>query len=203
MTFFNYSEPVLRRKETTLEIQELKGLWFVNWQIGKIKLYSTFYTRIDQACILWSILLIPMFVTAQFLPISWSLQATLWSILSLIGIVMMVNFTRHWVQERQVTWILYCWALLMAFGVILTNMSIFLLWGDVLMHLCPLWLGLSAIGYWCTGFAVRSRAIIFIGILHLLGIFLLPYVSGWQFLSTGALMVFCLLLLAEFQWDGL
>jgi hypothetical protein len=144
-----------------------------------------------------------MFVTAQFLPISWTLQAALWSILSLIGIAMMVNFTRHWVQERQVTWILYCWALLMAFGVILTNMSIFLLWGDVLMHLCPLWLGLSAIGYWCTGFAVRSRAIIFIGILHLLGIFLLPYVSGWQFLSTGALMVFCLLLLAEFQWDGL
>ena len=55
MTFFNYSESVLRRKQTTVEILELKGLWFVNWQIGKIKLYSTFYTRIVQACILWGV----------------------------------------------------------------------------------------------------------------------------------------------------
>jgi hypothetical protein len=50
---------------------------------------------------------------------------------------------------------------------------------------------------------VRSRALIFTGLLHLLLIFILPYVVAWQFLSTGALMVFSLLLLAEFQWDGL
>jgi hypothetical protein len=203
MTFFNYSEPLLRRKQTTVEILELEGLWYVNWQIGKIRLHSTFYTRIDQTCIFWGLLLITMFGTAQFLPVSWSLQATLWSILSCIGIVVMVSWTRYWVEAKNVSWVLYCWVTLMFFGLILTDFAIYFGWGNVLMHLCPLWLGLSSLGYFCTGLAVRSRALTSVGILHLLFIFILPFIACWQFITTGALMVFCLLVLAEFQWDGL
>jgi hypothetical protein len=203
MTFFNYSDPLLRRKQPVVDAHELEGSVFVNWQIGNVKLYSTFYTCIDQACIFWSLLLIPMFVTAQFLPISWSLQATLWSLLSCTGIAVMVIWTRYWVKARQVSWVLYCWVIFMLLGVILTDLGIFLGWGVILLNLCPLWLGLSAVGYFCNGLGVRSRALIFVGMLHLLLIFILPYILAWQFLCTGALMVFCLLLLAEFQWDGL
>ncbi|AFY51171.1 hypothetical protein Nos7524_5454 [Nostoc sp. PCC 7524] len=203
MSFFNSSQPPLRLKQATVDEHEIKGIWHVNWKIGKIKLYSTFYTCIDQACIFWSLLLIPMFITAQFLPISWSLQATWWSLLSLIGIVAMVIWTHYWVKMHHVKWVLYSWVILMLFGVILTDLSIFLGWGKILLNLCPLWLGLSTIGYLCTGLGVRSRALIFTGLLHLLLIFILPYVVAWQFLTTGALMVFSLLLLAEFQWDGL
>jgi len=36
---------------------------------------------------------------------------------------------------------------------------------------------------------------------HLSGILILPYTGGWSFLFTGAVMVFSLLVLAEFQWD--
>ena len=36
---------------------------------------------------------------------------------------------------------------------------------------------------------------------HLLGIAILPYTGGWSFLFTGAVMVFSLLVLAEWQWD--
>lgn len=203
MSFFDPIKLPLRRKQSIVNIQELEGLWYVNWRIGKIQVYSTFYTRVDQACILWSLLIIPMFLTAQFMPISWSLQATVWSILSLIGMIAMVSCTSYWVEVRQVKWVLYCWIALMLFGVILTDLSIFLGWGEILVHLCQLWLGLSTIGYLCTGLAVRSRALMLTGILHLLFIFILPYIVAWQFLGTGALMVFCLLLLAEFQWDGL
>lgn len=203
MTFFNYSQPPLCRKQPTKAIHELEGLWYVNWQIGKIRLYSTFYTRVDQACILWSFLLLPIFVTAQFIPISWSLQATLWSILSGIGTIAMVSWTSYWVKVRQVRWVLFCWVILMLSGVLLTNLSIYLGWADILLNLCQLWLGLSTMGYICTGLGVRSRALIFTGILHLLLIFILPYIAPWQFLSTGAFMALCLLLLAEFQWDGL
>ncbi|BAZ41565.1 hypothetical protein NIES4101_75310 [Calothrix sp. NIES-4101] len=203
MSFFNDSVPPLRRKRSTLDIHDLEGLWQVNWQIGQIKLYSTFYTRIDQAFILWSLLLIPMFVTAQFLPISWSLQAALWSVLSCLGTGIMMSWTSYWVKRRQVEWVLYCWAFLMVIGVIVTNLGILFSWGEVLLNLCPLWLGLSAFGYLCTGFGVRSRTIIGTGILHAIAIFLLPYFSGWQFLATGTLMVSCLLLLAEFEWDHL
>ncbi|BAY93018.1 beta-methylgalactoside transporter inner membrane component [Tolypothrix sp. PCC 7601] len=91
----------------------------------------------------------------------------------------------------------------MLLGVVLTDLSIYLGWVEILSNLCGLWLGLSTIGYICTGLGVRSRALIFTGILHLLLIFLLPYIAPWQFLITGAFMAFCLLMLAEFQWDGL
>jgi hypothetical protein len=202
MNFFNNSVPPLRRKQAPLNIHELEeGLWLVNWQIGKIKLYSNFYTRIDQAFIIWGLLLIPMFATAQFLPIGWDLQAGLWSILSFIGTVAMVYWSTYWVKRRQVIWILYCWVLLMLLGVVLTDLGIFLGWGEILLNLCPLWLGLCALGYLCTGLAVRSRTLIFTGVVHVLGIFILPYSGGWQFLTTGGLMVICLLLLAEFEWD--
>lgn len=201
MTFFNNSVPPLRRKQATLDILDIEGLWLVNWKIGKFNLHSSFYTRVDQAFILWSLLLIPMFVTAQFLPVSWSLQAALWSVLSCIGTFVMVNWSRYWVERRRVTWILYCWIVLMLGGVVLTDLGVFFGWGEILINLCPLWLGLSAMGYLCTGFAVRSRTLICAGIVHLIGIFILPYFSSWQFIATGGLMVSCLLLLAEFEWD--
>jgi hypothetical protein len=203
MDFFDYSVPPLRRKQPLVTIEDLEGLWYINWQVGKITLYSTFYTRIDQACILWSLLLIPMFVTAQFFSVDWNLQAALWTILSCVGVVVMVAWTKFWVTARQVNWVLHCWVVLMVSGLILTDFSIFFGWYHILLNLCPLWLGLCALGYLCTGLGVRSRTVFFIGILHLLGIFILPYIASWQFLSTGALMVFCLLTLAEFQWDGL
>jgi hypothetical protein len=202
INFFNNSVPPLRRKQVPLDLHNLEeGLWLVNWQIGKIKLYSNFYTRIDQAFIIWGLLLIPMFATAQFLPIGWDLQAALWSILSFIGTAAMVYWSTYWVKRRQVIWILYCWVLLMLLGVVLTDLGIFLGWGEILLNLCPLWLGLCAFGYLCTGLAVRSRTLIFTGVVHVLGIFILPYSGSWQFLTTGGLMVVCLLLLAEFEWD--
>ena len=39
------------------------------------------------------------------------------------------------------------------------------------------------------------------GLIHLLGILVLPYVGAWQFLTTGGVMSFSLWLLAELQWD--
>ena len=86
-------------------------------------------------------------------------------------------------------------------GVIITDLGILQGWGLVLMNLCPLWLGLSAIGYFCTGLGLRSRAFIIAGIFHILGIFALPYCIGWQFLATGLIMTANLLMFAETQWD--
>ena len=103
MTFFNYSVPPLRRKQLNMDVQELEGLWQVQFPLGKERFYSKFYTCLDRACLLWSLLLIPMFGTAQFFPLSWK---------------------------------------------------------KVLANLCPRWLGMSGRGYFGTGFAVRSRAIL-------------------------------------------
>ena len=77
MTFFNYSVAPLRRKQFNMEVQELEGLWQVQFPLGKDRFYSKCYTCLDRVCLLWSLLLIPMFGTAQFFPVSWMLQAGL------------------------------------------------------------------------------------------------------------------------------
>jgi uncharacterized membrane protein YoaK (UPF0700 family) len=64
-----------------------------------------------------------------------------------------------------------------------------------------MWLGLSALGYFCTGLGMRSRAFTLAGLIHLLGIAVLPYLGGWQFLSTGIVMAVSLLMFAGVQWD--
>ncbi|MEG3881814.1 hypothetical protein QT972_31095 [Microcoleus sp. herbarium7] len=201
MTFFNYSVPPLRRKQLNLDVQDLEGLWYVQFRLGKNRFYSTFYTRLDQACLLWGLLLIPMFGTAQFFSVSWMLQAGLWSLLSLLGTAAMISKTYYWVKIERVTWVLYGWVILMLLGLLLTDFGIFLGWEKVLANLCPLWLGMSGLGYFLTGVAVRSRALLTASFFHLLGILILPYTSGWYFLFTGVVMVFSLLVLAEWQWD--
>lgn len=201
MSFFDYSVAPLRRKPTHLDIEPHPKIWSVCWSIGKHKFYSTVYTRLDLACILWALLLIPMFVTPQFFSVSWKVQAVLWSVLSLVGLAAMVGFADDWVKIKRISWALGCWVILIFVGLLLTDLGIFLAWSEVLANLCSLWLGLSALGYWCTGLVVHSRAIIVIGFVHLGGILVLPYVGVWQFLFTGGVMEFSLILLAEFRWD--
>lgn len=201
MSFFNPTEPILRSKQEALDFQDRQGLLCLQWQIGKKKIFSSFYTRIDQVFILWGVICAGIFITAQFLPISWAIQAGLWSTLTLIGTVGMVVLTHFWVKVESLKWVLYSWVILMIGGVMLTDLSIFLGWGQVLIRLCPMWLGLSALGYFCTGLGMRSRAFTLAGILHILGIALLNYVGSWQFLTTGVVMVASLLLFAEIQWD--
>ncbi|MEG4497132.1 hypothetical protein QUB05_07775 [Microcoleus sp. F10-C6] len=201
MTFFNYSVPPLRRKQINIAVQDLEGIWHVQLPLGKDRFYSKFYTCLDRACLLWSLLLIPIFGTAQFFSVSWMLQAGLWSTLSLVGTASMVSWTYYWVKIERLTWVLYGWVILMLLALLLTDLAIFLSWGKVLANLCPLWLGMSGIGYLVTGLAVRSRALLATSLFHVLGILILPYTGGWYFLFTGAVMVFSLLVLAELQWD--
>lgn len=202
MSFFNPNVPLLCRKQSVFELPPVPGLWRFHWQLGSSIVFSTFYTRLDQACLLWAVISLVIFGTAQFFPISWLTQAVWWSILSVIGTVGMVVLTPSWFREEGLGWIVDSWVILMGLGVIITDLSIFLGWGEVIMQLCPLWLGLTAIGYLCTGVGMRSRALILTGFIHLFSIGILPYVGCWQFLTTGIIMGGSVFLLAEFQWDS-
>jgi hypothetical protein len=201
MTFFNPTEPILRNKQESLDYQDRQGLLRIHIGIGEKTLISAFYTRIDQVFILWGLISGVIFITAQFLPISWVIQAVIWTVLTLIGTSVMVFLTHFWVKVERLQWVLYCWVSLMLGGVVLTDLSIFLGWGEVLMRLCPLWLGLSAVGYFCTGVGMRSRAFILAGLVHVFGIAALPYTGSLQFLFTGIMMAVSLLMFAEVQWD--
>jgi hypothetical protein len=202
MTFFNPNAPLLCKKPNVLDFPETPGLWRFHWQVGNITLFSAFYTRLDQACIVWGVISTVIFVTAQFLPVSWLTQCIWWSALSLIGTVGMIALTPSWLRVEGLGWVLDSWIILMLLGVVITDLSIVLSWGQVLMHLCPLWLGLVALGYLCTGVGMRSRTLILTALVHLLSIGILPYFAAWQFLATGIIMGGSVLLLAEFQWDS-
>lgn len=201
MSFFNLQAPIFRRKEITQDVQNSPGILRIHLQIGNITIFSTFYTRLDQACILWGLISAAIFITAQFLPISWIDQAIWWSTLTIIGTICMVNLTWFRVRLEKLHSVLYCWIIMMLTGLAITDLSIFLGWGEVLMRLCPMWLGLVALCYLWTGVEMRSRTFFLTGIIHLLAILILPLVEGWQFLTTGIVMGLSVVLLAEFRWD--
>lgn len=202
MTFFNPNVPLLSRKPNVLTLPDSPGLWRCHWQVRSMILVSTFYTALDQVCLIWGVISIAIFVTAQFCPMSWMTQSIWWSSLTLMGSVGMVVLTPSWLREDGLGWVLDSWVYLMLLGVALTDLSIFLGWGEVLINLCPLWLGLVALGYLGTGLGMRSRTLIITGLVHLVAISILPYAGAMQFLATGIVMGGTSLLLAVFQWDS-
>lgn len=201
MTFFNSTEPIIRRKQTALDLQDLCGLLKINIEIGNNQLFSRFYTRVDQALLLWGIIALTIFTTAQFLPLSWITQAYVWSALTLVATVWMISLTNFWTKVEQLSWVMYLWGGLMLFTLTLTNLGIFGGWGIILMNLCPLWLGSCALGYFLTGLGLKSRVFMLMGLIHLFGIAFLPLITGWQFLATGLIIAGSLVLLSELQWD--
>lgn len=201
MVLFKSTEPIIRRKQHALDFQDRQGLLQLKLQISNKTLLNSIYTRIDQVFVGWGLIAAIIFFTAQFAPIDWRIQAIFWSVLTGIGTVGMTILTYFWVKVERLSWVLYAWILLMLGGVVITDLSILGGWGQILMHLCPLWLGLSALGYFVTGWGLRSRAFMIAGIFHLGGILILPYCLGWQFLVTGLVMTANLLIFAETQWD--
>ena len=201
MVLFNSVEPIIRRKQHALDFQDRQGLLQLKLKISSKTLINSIYTRIDQVFVVWGLITAIIFFTAQFAPIDWVMQAIFWSVLTATGTVGMTILTYFWVKVERLCWVLYAWAILMLGGVIVTDLGILCGWGQVLMHLCHLWLGLSAIGYFVTGFGLRSRAFILAGIVHLAGILALPYFLGWQFLVTGMMITGNLFMFAETQWD--
>lgn len=201
MSILNSTEPIIRVKQHHLDVQDLKGLLNIHWKIGNYTLFSGLYTRIDQVFLLWGLISLIIFITAQFFSISWINQAYCWSGLTLVATLGMIVLTYCWVRIEHMTWLVYCWALLMLIGVGLTNLGIFWGWSQILVNLCPLWLILCALGYLATGLGLQSRSFIFAGLLHLFAIPLLSYLLSWQFLATGIILAGTLLFFAEVQWD--
>ncbi|MGK7880241.1 MAG: hypothetical protein AB4060_09095 [Crocosphaera sp.] len=197
----NRTQPLLRFKQKELDIQDLCGLLKIYARIGKKTILYRFYTRIDQVFLLWGLITGIIFVTAHFLPISWQFQAIIWSILTLIGSVVMAYLTHFWVTVEKLRWIVYLWIGLMLIGLGITDVGVFAGIGVILINLCPIWLGITAIGYIIMGIGMSSQTFIISGLIHLLGIKLLGYFVQWQFLVTGLIMTTCLLILAELQWD--
>lgn len=205
MTFFESQQPILKKKQLFLDQSQLHTLKCVefNFQSAlKIPLCGI-YTCIDQAMAIWGLISAIIFINAQFLPISWTNQAVIWSIATCIGILLMFILTYSWTILEGISWLLYLWIGLMLIGMILTDLAIAFGHGIILGNLCNVWLALSAIGYAITGWAMRSRAFLLAGALHSLTMLFLPLFIGRQFLVTGIVMATNLFIFTEAQWDML
>ncbi|HAC62468.1 MAG TPA: hypothetical protein DCF68_02755 [Cyanothece sp. UBA12306] len=198
---FNTSELTISFKQKELNIEDLWGLFQRYGRLGQKTIFNRFYTRIDQAFILWGMITAIIFITAHFFPISWHFQAILWSIITIIGSILMALLTYFWAKLEHLRWVIYLWIGLMLFGLGITDLGIFGNFSVILINLCPIWLGLTAIGYIIMGFGMGSQTFIMSGLFHSLGLLVLPYFTQWQFLITGSIITGCLLILAELQWD--
>ncbi|NJN85804.1 MAG: hypothetical protein HC881_05185 [Leptolyngbyaceae cyanobacterium SL_7_1] len=201
MTSFSCAEPIFRRKQAALDVQDLQGLLRIQIQVSDRPLFSRFYTRIDQVFLLWGTIVSFMFLTAQFTTLSWTIQAVIWSLLTLVGSWATIHLTWYWVTVEQLRWVVYGWIGLMGVGVALTNWGVLFGGWGLLPYLCPLWLGLNAAGYLGTAWGLRSRAFLLSALLHGLAAVAVPHMVGWQYLATGIVLASPLFVLAEAQWD--
>ena len=113
MNLLHSTKPILRRKQRDIYCQEYQSLVSLYLKIAGKTLYSGLYSCLDQVFIIWGLIVAAIFVTAQFLPISWTTQAIVWSILTLAGTLSMMILTHFWVKQQQLNWILYLWVMLM------------------------------------------------------------------------------------------
>lgn len=200
--FPRFNQPILQRKASAFAIDDLPGLWRLHWKLGDRIVLSTFYTRIDQACLFWGLITILIFWLAQFTAIDWSIQAAIGSVLTLLGTAIMIGLTQYCREVKLLQQVVQAWSILMIAGVVITDLAIGLGWGWILINLCNLWLSLSALGYLFSGLSLRSLTFCLIGIVHILAILLLPYFSMWQFLFTGIVIGASAIIIAELQWDS-
>lgn len=201
MSFFTSAEPLIRCKQESLDVQDLQGLLRIEWRLGGFRMFTGVYTRIDQTFLVWGWITAIIFTVAQFSRVNWYDQAMLWSGLTVIGVTAMAGLAWFWVRVEQLQWVVYAWSFLMLLGIALTDAGLFLGWGWIILNLCQLWLGLSAMGYGLTGIGLRSRTLLLAGLIHAIGIVLLPVFSTLPFLFTGMIIAGTLLFLSEVQWD--
>ena len=203
MHFFKPKQPILQRKKLLLSSEELSLVRC--WRIKTLEKFNLcgVYTCVDQAMLIWGVVSGIIFISAQFLPLSWIDQAVFWSIITFIGVMLMNLLTYSWTVSERISWLLYSWNLLMVLGIVITDYAIASNWGFMLAHLCDLWLIVSAIGYGLTGWMIRSKAFFLGAIIHTGTAFILPWFSGWQFAITGLVMMSNLLIFSEGQWDRL
>lgn len=193
---------IFQLKQSLIDPVDLHGVIKIQFGHPDKKIFaSTYFTRLDQALILWGIAIAAIFLVAQFYWLDWFTQARLWSILSCLVVAISSKLTWFWVATRNQRWIIYLWSLLVLAGLGLTDYGIFAGWALVLRNLCALWLGLSAVGYVVTGIGIHARALLLTGIAHGVTILVLRLMPAHQFLLTGSVMSISLLLLAMFHWD--
>jgi len=202
MSFFNSEIPIVVWKKPPAEASLAPDVWQLHLKLGDHTIFSGFYNRHDQACLIWGAIAMVIFLMAQFMPINWMAQALFATILTCLGVVGMLFLTWSFARYERLSWVLASWTGLMLIGAIVTYQGMFGGWSWALIHICHLWLGLSGVGYLVTGMGMRSRLFLLLSALHFAAIALLPIFPGWNPLITGIVISLSAFFIAELQWDA-
>ena len=159
------------------------------------------FTYIDQAFILWGVASIVIFSIAQFSLLGWATQATIDAAITGACIACTSGLTWKIAREENLRWVVFLWAALMSGGMVLTAYGIFCGVGVILIDLCPIWLGICALGYTAMGVKMRSYSFTAAAIVHGIGIFGISLVPAWQFLASGLVMALTLFFFSVVPWD--
>ena len=159
------------------------------------------FTYIDQAFILWGVASVAIFFIAQFSLLSWATQAVVDAAITGACIASTSSLTWKIAKEENLRWVVFLWAVLMAGGMALTAYGIFCGVGSILINLCPIWLGLCALGYTVMGMKMWSYSFTAAAIIHGIGIFSVSFVPSWQFLASGLIIALTLFFFSVVPWD--
>lgn len=162
---------------------------------------ETYYTRLDQALMLWSGVTAIIFLIAQFSYLDWHTQAIADSALTASATSVTGKLAWSWATARKARWVIGLWSVLMLSAIALSDYGIVAGNSLILQHLCTGWLGVCALGYWVTAIGMQSRALTLIAIVHLCAMFLVRTILAWQFFLTGSVLTLSLCLLGTLQWD--
>ena len=142
-----------------------------------------------------------MFAAAPVSRVGWQQLALAWSGLTVMGVASMVAMVSFWARVERLMWLVYSWSVLMLLGTAVTDWGVFGSVGPVLLNLCPLWLGLCAIGHGLTGWGMRSRAFLWLAGVHGSAALVITQLGSWQYVATGVIISGSLLVLAQLRWD--
>ncbi len=218
MTSFDLSEPLLPPYPETVGMQDLNGLLKAHaeqqqaahpglarlLQFPALSLSFSF-SQLDQAFLVWGAIALAIFSLAQFGSMSWMTQSLLDAALTGIGIVSTSKLTWRIACSERLKWVVCLWAVLMMGGMIATAYGIFCSSSPsavlILLNLCPLWLGLCAVGYLAMSIGLQSRCFGAASGVHGAAIAALSLYPHNQFLMTGLVMALTLFFFSVVPWD--
>ncbi len=205
MTSFDLSESLLPIHSRAARLPTVSGLlsaylkqsikrWFK--ALSAVRL-----TELDQAFVLWGLIALLIFSLAQFSTLSWPVQAVLDASLTGATVAATSGLTWQIAEIAKLRWVVFLWALLMPLGMVVTAYGIFCGVSFILINLCPLWLGLCALGYLAMAVGMRSRCFGACSLVHGAAIAGLAIHPGWQFFTSGLVMALTLFFFSVVPWD--
>ncbi|MBE9063102.1 hypothetical protein [cf. Phormidesmis sp. LEGE 11477] len=201
MTSFDFRDTLETFKNESLCMQDLSRLLDAHFR-QRIQNWPGFcFSFIDQAFLIWGGLTLVIFLMGQFSSVSWMTQATFDAALTGVGIASTSGLTWTLIDDERLNWVIFMWAGLMSVGMVVTACGIYGCISAIMVSLCPLWMGLCALGYGAMAVGMRSHAFTAACLVHTLAIALLYHQPSWQYLTTGLVISLTLVFFSVVPWD--